>query len=38
MTDFDMDENRARTINSRYMEISDFSKLQDTKDSFSLFH
>ena len=38
MTDFDMDENLAHTINSRYMEISDHSKLQDTKDSFSLFH
>ena len=38
MTDFDMDENLAHTINSRYMEISDLSKLQDTKDSFSLFH
>ena len=33
-----MDENCAHTINSRYMEISDLSKLQDTKDSFSLFH
>ena len=38
MTDFDIDENLAHTINSRYMEISDLSKLQDTKDSFSLFH
>ena len=38
MTDFDMDENLAHKINSRYMEIPDLSKLQDTKDSFSLFH
>ena len=38
MTDFDMDENCAHTINSGYMEISGLSKLQDTKDSFSLFH
>ena len=38
MTDFDIDENLAHTINSRYMEIFDLSKLQDTKDSFSLFH
>ena len=37
-TDFGMDENLAHTINSRYMEISDLLKLQDTKDSFSLFH
>ena len=38
MTDFDMDENLARTINLRYKEISDLSKLQDMKDSLSLFH
>ena len=38
MTDFDMDENLAHKINSRYMEIFDLSKLHDTKDSFSLFH
>ena len=37
-TDLDMDGNLAHTINSRYMEISDLSNLQDTKDSFSLFH
>ena len=38
MTDFDMDENLAHKINSRYLEIFDLSKLQDTKDTFSLFH
>ena len=38
MTDFDMDENLAHKINSRYMEVFDLSKLHDTKDSFSLFH
>ena len=37
MSDFDVDENLAHTIDSRYFEISDLSKMQCT-DSFSLFH
>ena len=39
MTDFDMDENLIHTIDSKYYEIPEFSKLNHAvKDGFSLFH